>query len=198
MVLHASLQPISRRLPTSTKPPPPLFWWLLTGDLHHDVNRRQFVLSYVCGWRLLNIESDMCVSIVLSLLFLRFNNLSCNFLNLAVKQSPQGISCDIFDEHSQWEYAVIEMIHMPHVHSNISITAKLGVINSQFYRFLMLCSCEEFFVSQTVSCMVLLKNKGYGLTILLKRTRGCSVKKRKIHFGISAFGVFSMILYKVL
>jgi hypothetical protein len=62
----------------------------------------------------------------------------------------------------------------------------------------MLCSCEEFFVSQTVSRMVLLKNKGYALKILLKRTRGCSVKKRKIHFGISAFGVFSMILYKVL
>ncbi len=29
-----------------------------------------------------------------------------------------------------------EMIHMSHVHSNISIIAKLGVINSQFYRFL--------------------------------------------------------------
>jgi hypothetical protein len=64
MVLHASLQPISRRLPTSTKPPPPLFWWLLTGDLHHDVNRRQFVLLCfvfpslefsVAGWRSANL-----------------------------------------------------------------------------------------------------------------------------------------------
>jgi hypothetical protein len=57
---------------------------------------------------------------------------SCNFLDLAVSQSPQGLSCDIFDKCSQPEYEGIEMIRMPHVHSNISMTAKLGVINSQF------------------------------------------------------------------
>jgi len=59
---------------------------------------------------------------------------SCTFLDLAVKQSPQGISCDIFDKCSEPEYAGIELICMPYVHSNILITAKLGVINSQFYR----------------------------------------------------------------
>jgi hypothetical protein len=57
---------------------------------------------------------------------------SCNFLDLAVNQSPQGISCDIFDKRSQPECAGIEMICVPLIHSNISITAKLGVINSQF------------------------------------------------------------------
>jgi hypothetical protein len=62
-----------------------------------------------------------------------------------VKQSPQGISCDIFDKRSQPEYAGIEMIRMPHVHSNISITAQLGVIKSQFYRFLRFCSGKESF-----------------------------------------------------
>ncbi len=70
---------------------------------------------------------------------------SCNFLYLTVRQSPQGLSCDIFDNRSQPEYAGIEMIRMPHVHSNISMTEKLGVINSQFYRFLRLCSCKNFF-----------------------------------------------------
>jgi len=68
-----------------------------------------------------------------------------------VNQSPQGISCDIFYKRSQPDYASIEIIRMPHVHSNISITAKLGVINSQFYRFLRLCSCKKFFVSHMVS-----------------------------------------------
>jgi hypothetical protein len=34
------------------------------------------------------------------------------------------------------------MIHMHHVHSNISITAKLGVINSQLYRFMRLLKKE--------------------------------------------------------
>jgi hypothetical protein len=76
------------------------------------------------------------------------------------------------------------MIHMPHVHSNISITAKLGVINSQFYRFLMLCSCEEFFVSQTVSRMVLLKNKGYALKILVKRLFSKEKKNSFWNFSI--------------
>ncbi len=52
----------------------------------------------------------------------------CNFLDLAVRQSLQGSSCDIFDKHSQPEYTGIEMLRMPHVHSNISVTAKLGVI----------------------------------------------------------------------
>jgi hypothetical protein len=70
---------------------------------------------------------------------------SCKFLDLTVRLSPQGVSCDIFDKCSQPEYAGIEMIRMPHVHSNISMTAKLGVINSQFYRLLRLCSCKKFF-----------------------------------------------------
>jgi hypothetical protein len=63
---------------------------------------------------------------------------SCNFLDLAVRQSPQDLSCDIFDKCSQPDNRSIEMIRMPHVHSNISMTAKLAVINSQFYRFLRL------------------------------------------------------------
>ncbi len=83
----------------------------------------------------------------------------CNFLDLAVRQSPQGLSWDIFDKHSKPEYAGIEMIRMPQVYSNISITAKLGVINCQFYRFLRLCSCKKFFVFQMVSLIVLLKIK---------------------------------------
>jgi len=71
---------------------------------------------------------------------------SCNFLDLTMRQNPQGLSCDIFDKRFQLEYASIEMIRMPYVHSNISMTTKLGVINSQFYRFLKLCSCKKFVV----------------------------------------------------
>jgi hypothetical protein len=85
-----------------------------------------------------------------------------------VKQNPQCISCGIFDTCSQPEDAGIEIICMPHVHSNISIIAKLGVINSQFYRFLRCCSCKEFFVSQMISFIVLLKIKGYPLKDSIK------------------------------
>jgi hypothetical protein len=52
------------------------------------------------------------------------------------------------------------MIHMPHVHS-ICITSKLGVINSQFYVFLRLCSSGVSFVSQMVTVIVCLKTKSY-------------------------------------
>jgi hypothetical protein len=86
---------------------------------------------------------------------------SCNFFDLTVNQSPQGLSYDIFDKRSQPEYVGIEMIRMPHVHSNISMTAKLGVINGQFYRFLRLCSCKKFFVFRMVSLIVFLKARGY-------------------------------------
>ncbi len=85
---------------------------------------------------------------------------SCNVLDLVVRQSPQDLSSDIFDKHFQPEYAGIEMIRMPHVHSNISMTLKLGVINSQFYRFLRLCSCKKFFVFQMVRLIVFLEVKG--------------------------------------
>jgi hypothetical protein len=44
---------------------------------------------------------------------------SCNFLDLNVRQSPEGLSCDIFDKHSEPEYAGIEMIKISHVHPNI-------------------------------------------------------------------------------
>jgi hypothetical protein len=69
------------------------------------------------------------------------------------------------------------MIHMPHVHSNISVTT-LGVMNSPFYRSLRLCSCKEFLVSQMVSLIVLLKIQGHPLKILLKRTRGLLNKEK--------------------
>jgi hypothetical protein len=78
------------------------------------------------------------------------------------------------------------MTCMPHVQSNISVIAMLEVINSQFKRFLSLCSCKEFFVSQMVSLIVLLKSKGHPLRILLKRTRGL-LNKENFLFGISAF-----------
>jgi hypothetical protein len=49
-----------------------------------------------------------------------------NFLDLAVEQSLQGLSCDIFEKRSQPEYAGIEMIRMHHVHSDISMTETGG------------------------------------------------------------------------
>jgi hypothetical protein len=121
---------------------------------------------------------------------------SCNFLDLTMRQSPQGLSYDIFDKHFQPQYASIEMIRMHHVHSNISMIAKLGVINSQFYIFLRLCSCK-FFVFQMVSLIFFLKAKGYPLKALLKRTKGL-VLKEKFLFGISTFGIFRMILLRVM
>jgi hypothetical protein len=60
------------------------------------------------------------------------------------------------------------MIHMPHAHSNVSIIVKSGVINSQFYEFVTLCSCERFIVSQMVNVIILLKSKGL---LLLKRIK---------------------------
>jgi hypothetical protein len=89
------------------------------------------------------------------------------------------------------------MIRMLHVHSNISMTVKLGVIDSQYYRFLRPCSCKKFFVFQMVSLLVFLKAKGYPLKVLLKRTRGL-VLKQKFLFGISAFGMFRLILLQVM
>ncbi len=57
------------------------------------------------------------------------------------------------------QFLGIDSIHMPHIHSNISITAKLGIINNQFYRFLRLCSCNLFLDSEMVSIFVILKNE---------------------------------------
>jgi hypothetical protein len=58
------------------------------------------------------------------------------------------------------------MICMPYIHATGTIIAKLGIINTQFYRFFRLCSSKVFFVSQVVSFIVLLKNIGYPLKIL--------------------------------
>jgi hypothetical protein len=121
----------------------------------------------------------------------------CNFLDLVVRQSPQGLSCDIFYKHSQLEYAGIEMIRMLHVYSNISMTTKLGVINNQFHIYLKLCSCKKFFVFQMVNLIVFLKANNYPLKVLLKRTQGLLLKE-KFTFGILTFGIFKMILLQVL
>ncbi len=56
---------------------------------------------------------------------------------------------------------------------------------------------KSFFISQMVSLIVLLNNKGCPLKILLKWTRGL-LNKEEFLFRISAIGVFRVILYKVL
>jgi hypothetical protein len=71
-----------------------------------------------------------------------------------MRQSPQGISYDIFGKCFELKYTSVDMIHMPHVHSNISITAKLGFISNEFYKFLRLCVSKDFLVSQMVSLIV--------------------------------------------
>jgi len=56
---------------------------------------------------------------------------------------------------------------------------------------------RSFFLFQMVSLIVFLKAKGNPLKVLLKRTRGLFLKE-KFLFGISAFGIFRMILLQVL
>jgi len=51
--------------------------------------------------------------------------------------------------------------------------------------------------SLLVSLIVFLKEKGYPFKVLLKITRGL-VLKEKFLFGISAFGIFRMILLQVM
>jgi len=67
------------------------------------------------------------------------------------------------------------MIHMPHVHSNISV-ANLGVINSQFYSFLRLCSCKEFLVSDGQSYRPS-ENSRPPLKDSERGLEGCSIRK---------------------
>jgi hypothetical protein len=58
-------------------------------------------------------------------------------VDLAINQSPRGLSFDKFDKFTQQECACIDIICVLHVHSNTYITAKLGIINlGPFYRFL--------------------------------------------------------------
>jgi hypothetical protein len=74
------------------------------------------------------------------------------------------------------------------VHSNVSMTAKLGVVNSQFYRFLRLCGCKKFFVFEMVNLIVFFNAKGHPLKVLLKRTRGCLLEKNSyLEFPLLAF-----------
>ncbi len=127
----------------------------------------------------------------------RSKGFSFNFLDLAARQSPQGLSCDIFDKHSQPEYAGIEMIRMPHVHSNISMTGSWGLSIVNFTHSWGFVVVRSFLVFQMVSLIVFLKVKGDPLKTFLKRTRGLLIKE-KFLFGISAFGVFKMILLWVL
>jgi hypothetical protein len=72
----------------------------------------------------------------------------------------------------------------------------LSIMNSEFYRFLRLCSSKVFFSSQMVSPIVLKKNKGHPL-LSERGPEICSIKDIYI-FGISVLRVFQMILYRVL
>jgi hypothetical protein len=74
------------------------------------------------------------------------------------------------------KYVSIDMIHMPHVHSNIFIITKLGIMNSQFYRILRFCKFKDFLISCMVNLIFLLKNKSYPLNILYRGIEFCLIK----------------------
>jgi len=68
------------------------------------------------------------------------------------------------------------MIYMPHVHSNIFIITKLGIMNTQFYKILRLCKFKDFLISHMVNFIFLLKNKSYPLKILYRGIESCLIK----------------------
>jgi hypothetical protein len=63
---------------------------------------------------------------------------------------------------------------MPLLHSRLLVHSMSTISGKYAFMvdLLRLCSCKEFFVSEMASLIVLLKNKGIILKILLKRTRG--------------------------
>ncbi len=69
------------------------------------------------------------------------NGFSCTFFDLAINQSPQGISCDVSDK-SLRQLLTIDMDLYVSCSVHTLITAKLGVITSQFYGFLRLLEYE--------------------------------------------------------
>jgi hypothetical protein len=70
-----------------------------------------------------------------------------NSLNLIVKQISQGISCDIFDIHFLPQHVGIDMIHMPRVHSKISLLLQRLSYQSSIFHFLKLCISQKISLS---------------------------------------------------
>ncbi len=107
-------------------------------------------------------------------------NFSYNLLDLDVKQSLQDnilYYLVIFLIDNTWQkYVSIDMIHTPHVHSNIFIITKLGIRNSQFYKILRLYKFKDFLISCMVNFIFLLKNKSYPLKILYRGIQFCLIK----------------------
>jgi hypothetical protein len=87
------------------------------GLIIHQLHLQDHDCTHSCQACFLFCATDTAVTFMLlwiflhnliDMLFLRYCELnctskgfSCNFLHLAVKQSPQAISCDIFDKRSQ-------------------------------------------------------------------------------------------------
>ena len=123
------------------------------------------------------------------------NSDSCAFLDLKISQSSFGFEVDIYDKRLQPEYSNLKIIRMPHFSSNISDTAKYGVISSQLCRFSRLCSTKSAFVTQSCHLILLLIEKRYSFNKILKKVRSF-MNRSKFIFGISAFGMFKMIKCK--
>jgi len=52
-----------------------------------------------------------------------------------MRQSPEGISYDIFGERFELEYTSVDMIHMPHVQSYISITIVASRLSTHPFKY---------------------------------------------------------------
>ena len=117
---------------------------------------------------------------------------TCAFLDLKISQSPLGLEVDIYDKRLQKEYAGLKIIRMPHFSSNISISAKYGVIVSQLFRFSRLYSSKISFITQACNLVLLLLHKGYVFKRVMNKVRSF-LNRSKFIFGISALGMYKII-----
>ena len=80
-----------------------------------------------------------------------------------------GLEVDVYDKRLELEYANLDIIRMPHIFSNISLTTKYGAICSQLFRFSRLCSSKIAFIIQSCGLILLLVKKGYSFKKIFKK-----------------------------
>ena len=102
---------------------------------------------------------------------------SAPYMDLLITPTPNKpgqhrLTTKVWDKREHPPLSSLFIIKFPHISSNISATAKYGIITSQFHRYRRIILWRDDFIYRMAALMTKLSRKGYAHAIMEQKVQG--------------------------
>lgn len=105
---------------------------------------------------------------------------------LPVMGHSQRVTTILYDKREHGRLASLFIVKYPHISSNISDSAKYGIITSQFHRYRRIIMLRDNFTFRMAALIDTMRHKGYNPTRMLTTARKLCSRFPEIYGAIPA------------